>query len=348
MKRLIAVLAAVLVSTGTANAATVGTLDGAWVSQGTTQSEVQSTLCQPPNTCETIPYPNTPGQEQAGAAATQQWVATHPGEVTLVGHSEGAEVLDLVLRQWAADPSTAPDPSRITVIRLGDPENKYGGYVVVTGGDSGCGCGVGVPEDTPYKVIVVTNQYDGWADWPNNPASQYYWLAVANAFVGMWTVHLNYYNVNPYADYPSYTEGNITYKLAPTTSLPILLGGSNPQLQSQIEDAYVRPPYTTGGTSSTTTTVVPVAAPVVAPTQAAPQTTSASTVTGSSTASTSTLSAKPSKTTAHKPVTASSSTSTKAEPSQQSVSPKKSSATSKHDATTHVSSRQDSTHKKLK
>jgi len=238
-------------------AATVLTLEGGLVGVQHlvhfTPWQLQGALCKSPNVCHPVDYLALPGDafNEKGADLLQQAIAALPadgGPVTLFGHSEGGQVIYAALRHWAADPSTAPDPSRVSWVSIGNPENPFGGVV----GKLGLKSTPRLPADTAYSGIEVIRQYDGWADFPSDPRNL---LAVANAVVGALTVHPLYNNVNlddpnnvRYTpDKPDGTPGNVTYVFVPNPKLPLIAGTGllepalDKILRPIIEAGYSRP-----------------------------------------------------------------------------------------------------------
>ena len=229
-------------------AATVLTLEGGLVGVQHlvhfTPWQLQGSLCKSPNTCQPVDYLALPGDiyNEKGAVLLQQAIAALPadgGPVTLFGHSEGGQVIYAALRHWAADPSTAPDPSRVSWVSIGNPENPFGGVVEKLGLKST----PRLPADTAYQGIEVIRQYDGWADFPSDRTNL---LAVANAIVGALTIHPLYNNVNiddpnnvRYTpDQPDGTPGNVTYVFVPTAKLPLI---ANTGLLEPMLDKALRP-----------------------------------------------------------------------------------------------------------
>ncbi len=114
------------------------------------------------------------------------------GERILVwGISQGALVLNAAQRALALDPAGAPPSDALTFIRVADPSAAITGMLrflpdlilsEVLRLDTSARTGL---EDSQYNTIVVTNEYDAFADFPDrfNP------LAVANAIVGLWYRH---------------------------------------------------------------------------------------------------------------------------------------------------------------
>jgi hypothetical protein len=97
-----------------------------------------------------------------------------------------------------------------------------------------------VPSTTRYRVRDLARQYDGFADFPDKDTDMNWWLAAFNAWTGTGLVHLDYTKqslTDPANEV--YTEGNVTYLLAPTKPLPMLGPFINPA--SDQSDAAIRP-----------------------------------------------------------------------------------------------------------
>jgi len=250
-------IAAAQVSATYTPAATVLTLEGGLVGVQHllhfTPWQLQGDLCKSPSVCHPVDYLALPGDafNEKGADLLQQAIAALPadsGPVNLFGHSEGGQVIYAALRRWAADPSAGPDPSRVSWVSIGNPENPFGGVVEKLG----LKATPRLPADTAYPGIEVIRQYDGWADFPSDRSN---FLAVANAAVGALTVHPLYFNVNlddpnnvRYTpDKPDGTPGNVTYVFVPNPKLPLIAntGPLEPMLDKVlrpiIEAGYHRP-----------------------------------------------------------------------------------------------------------
>lgn len=235
-------------------AATVFTLEGGIVGTQTavhfTPLQLQGYYCRYPNTCVPVDYPAYPGDQyiQIGADRVIQAISTVPAntQIILMGHSEGAQVIDAVLRRWATNPSTAPSPTSVSWVALGDPTNVYGGQ------QTKLGVPPTIPVNTAYKGLEVIRQYDGWADWPDNPFNG---LAIANAIAGMATIHPDYtsvdinspQNVRYTPPLANGAPGNITYVWVPTAVMPLVAGYGplapmmDRLLRPIVESAYNRP-----------------------------------------------------------------------------------------------------------
>jgi pimeloyl-ACP methyl ester carboxylesterase len=236
--------------------ATVLTLEGGLVGLQNlvpfTQLQLRGDLCDPPDTCQAVDYPAWPlGQyfNEQGADRVISAIRALPdatGPVTLFGHSQGGQVIYAALRRWAADPASAPDPSSLSWVSIGNPENNFGGRAATP-----------LPADSPYQGTEVIRQYDGWADWPTDPTNL---LAVANAAVGMSSTHVFGYfdvdlndseNIRYTPDKADGTPGNITYVFVPTPVLPLIAATGllapllnpilDPVLRPIIEKGYQRP-----------------------------------------------------------------------------------------------------------
>ncbi|MCV7347955.1 PE-PPE domain-containing protein [Mycolicibacterium rhodesiae] len=251
----VAMTAALIAAAPVSNAATVLTLEGGFVGMQHiwhfVPKQLQGDLCKSPNHCQPVDYFALPGGAftDQGATRVQQAIAALPPDeqIVLFGHSQGGQVVYSDLRRFAADPANAPDPSRLTWVSIGNPENPYGGRR----GKTESSTGPWLPPDTAYMGTDVIRQYDGWADWPDDPRNL---LAIANAVVGMFSIHPDYRRVD--LDDPNNVRftpdvngqpGNVTYVWVPTKTLPLIAwaGPLAPALDKQlrpiIEKAYHRP-----------------------------------------------------------------------------------------------------------
>ncbi|WHU48917.1 PE-PPE domain-containing protein [Gordonia sp. L191] len=159
--------------------------------------------------------------------------------IVVFAYSQGAQIAGFWLRNLSADAHSYAPPATTSFLLVGDPENTYGPWWLPK-----------VPTTMPYRVTEFWKQYDGWADWPSDPNP----LAVANALAGMLFIHPTaYFSMDP--DDPNditWTDGNMTYVMAPTANLPLLdplrwLGLTsvadelNAQWKPIVDSAYTRP-----------------------------------------------------------------------------------------------------------
>lgn len=240
----------------TAFADTVGTLAGFNQPPDTVQDQLQGQVCNDnsalsPNRCTSLVYENFNADMVAGVTSGVQTLdefLSSTDHVTVFAYSEGA----VVASQWLA---AHPDASGDTFILIGSPARGDGGVIPID------------ISTTQEQVVDIGRQYEFWTDQPNNLSSPYYLLAVLNTLAGAVTLH-DYTQVDP--NDPSmvvWQDGNITYKLLPTGTLPLIAwtGDMAPALDDQlrplIEDAYIRsvpipdptPPATTAVTQEVTT-----------------------------------------------------------------------------------------------
>jgi PE-PPE domain len=185
---------------------------------------------------------------QDGVTQLNAAINATPGKKIVFGHSLGA----VVAYRWIKDigPTWPGNPADLEFVVLGNPANKYTGYLATAtlpsewiDGDIDLAENT-IPVDTPYKVIDFVKQYDGWADFPNNTESPNYAIALTNTALelGFPINHINYFQEsfdNP--DNRSQVDGNITYTWTPSPLLGGLLGPFGEAFRVQIETAYDRP-----------------------------------------------------------------------------------------------------------
>lgn len=251
----VAISAALIAAAPVSNAATVLTIEGGFVGMQHfvhfVPTQLRGDLCKSPNHCQPVDYFAFPTDAftAQGATNVQQAIARLPADeqIVLFGHSQGGQVVYSDLRRFAADPASAPDPSRLTWVSIGNPENPYGGRRPKTEHPTT----PWLPPDTAYQGTEVIRQYDGWADWPDDTRNL---LAVANAFAGMFSIHTNYRNVDlndpnnvRFTPDVAGQPGNVTYVWVPTKTLPLvawagpLAPALDKKLRPIIEAAYHRP-----------------------------------------------------------------------------------------------------------
>lgn len=203
-----------------------------------------------PNVKVKVPYNNFPGATNTnkGADNLDQALRSTPGQKIVLGHSQGAQVIDAWLRRYG--PTSTVDPATVQFVLTGDLESKYNGCANVP--DSGCVAAYGgnnFPDDTPFTVKVIARQYDFYADCPNDLSNE---TAKKNrsaaTVVGgkgeLGQVHGDYSKIglNDPAN-KVFVEGNATYILgAPATYfLPMVTQEWTPNSQKVIDDARLRP-----------------------------------------------------------------------------------------------------------
>jgi PE-PPE domain-containing protein len=151
------------------------------------------------------------------------------GNVAVFGYSESATVATDEMRNFMANPASAPNPSQLAFTLVGDPNNPDGGIL-----ERFAGLYIPIldvyfngatPPDTPYPTDIYTIQYDGVPDAPQYPLNL---TADLNALMGYFYLHSDYPTV-PVSDYapvplptsPDYM-GHTHYFEMLTQNLPLL------------------------------------------------------------------------------------------------------------------------------
>ncbi|MCB0949834.1 MAG: PE-PPE domain-containing protein, partial [Mycobacterium sp.] len=139
------------------------------------------------------------------------WVA--PSPTTVLGFSQGSLIATEWLRRNAGK-TGAPSPDDVSFVLVANPLRKYGGVRPVYDIDE-------PTPDTGYDVLDIAIEYDGVADFPDNPFNL---LALANALAGSQYVHIyGYDDVSlENAEKLVWKVGNTTYVLIRNPNIPLL------------------------------------------------------------------------------------------------------------------------------
>ena len=131
-------------------------------------------------------------------------------DVAVLGYSQSATVASQLMNQLIADGQTNLGNLHVTL--LGDPNSPIGGILDRFQFPDGVGSGSLTPEpqhvpfldiplnlaDTPttggIATDIYTGEYDGWADFPEDPSNLF---ADLNALIGIETVHPYYPDPTP-------------------------------------------------------------------------------------------------------------------------------------------------------
>lgn len=190
----------------------------------------------------------TLGQSIAiGQATLYDKVLTSETPVTVVGLSAGSLVVDEVMRMLLDNPESAPATDQLTFVIVADSSRQR--FIDKVKYSSRYDYTYQPAPITPYDVIVVTGEYDGFADFPDRPWNL---LALINAYAGMITEHMP----SAFADLDAVPLENITVEvnelggttthyLVPAATLPIVklmpwLKSRQDSLRARIEKAYIR------------------------------------------------------------------------------------------------------------
>jgi PE-PPE domain/PE family len=168
----------------------------------------------------------------------KQTLANNPGGSVLVnGLSQSSIISSLEMENLAHDPN-APSSTQLGFTLLGDQMNPNGGFLArFPGYPSGeplrlPSLGVtfygATPSDTIYPTNIFSQEYDGWADFPQYPIN---FISDLNAFAGIFYVH-GYYPFDPNALPPGYAiqhlatspgyTGATNYYMVTNPNLPLL------------------------------------------------------------------------------------------------------------------------------
>lgn len=178
-----------------------------------------------------------------GVAALDKAVRTTQGQKIVLAHSQGAQVASAWMRKYANDP-TAPSPSELTFLLIGNPLRSTGGHIIGNMQVDGT-IGQATPTSTRWQIVDFARRYDGWSDWVQDKNNKW---AVRNANEGKKSFHIRYDQARLYA--PTNTvwkSGNTTYVLSKEDTLPMWPNTSGypagvvAAMRAEIERGYKRP-----------------------------------------------------------------------------------------------------------
>jgi hypothetical protein len=140
------------------------------------------------------------GVDNLDAAIKTALAKTGPGEhVTVVGLSAGALVADDVLRKLATDPNS-PAKGKLTFVVVADSSRANFNKNRL---DKTLNYQYRTPANTKYDTVVVTAEYDGFADFPDRVWNI---VAVVNAYAGEIVKHVP----SVFTDLTTVDKSNIT------------------------------------------------------------------------------------------------------------------------------------------
>ena len=149
--------------------------------------------------------------------------------VDVFGYSQSSTIASLEMTQLHNEDPTAP----VNFILVGDPSNPDGGFLERFVGGTIPSFGVTATGATPsdlFPTDIITNEYDGFADFPRYPIDI---LSDLNAYLGIIFEHLAYVDEDPAKAIDLGHFGETTYYMNPTEELPLLdilrfIPGGNP------------------------------------------------------------------------------------------------------------------------
>ncbi|KWX67500.1 PE-PPE domain-containing protein [Mycobacterium sp. NAZ190054] len=167
------------------------------------------------NTCTPVRYlSGLPLVGEAdGLRALRSAIGSSAGPTIVMGYSQGA----LIAADWIerdGDRADSPRPEDLSFVLFGNSVRKYGGVRPAFDIDPP------TPEGD-YHVTDIALEYDGAADFPDNPFNL---LALANAFAGFQYVHIYGYDDADLEDGDKlvWVDGNTTYVLIRQQNIPLL------------------------------------------------------------------------------------------------------------------------------
>ncbi|EHB55429.1 PE-PPE domain protein [Mycolicibacterium rhodesiae JS60] len=205
----------------------------------------------------------------SGAAALEAAVAKSAGPLVIVGTSQGATVVQQVAADLNSDPTVSSDT---VFILIADPQ--LGLFERLNGVD--------IPildyvpaalTETRFHIVIVINQYDGFADPPTKTSNL---LAVLNALMGVAYIHPFAQNTDlstvP-ADHITTTTnglgGTTTIYRVPTRSLPLtmplrqmgispaIVDGIDERLRPLVDAGYEAAPGSAAASEASSTVPAP-------------------------------------------------------------------------------------------
>ncbi|MGH3971390.1 MAG: PE-PPE domain-containing protein [Mycobacterium sp.] len=154
--------------------------------------------------------------------------------IVVYGDSQSSTISSIELANLAALPADQrPATDQLAFVLTGDPNNPAGGLFERFDGVTIPSLGItfnGATPDDVYPTVIYTQEYDGFADFPQYPIDP---LSDLNALLGVYFVHGTYSEltqeqVTPVADggeaipLPVDEPTDTTYYLIPTADLPLL------------------------------------------------------------------------------------------------------------------------------
>ncbi len=151
--------------------------------------------------------------------------------VVVFGYSQGSMVASEEMAQLASEPNP-PSPSQLSFVLVGDLTTPNGGDTTrfeVPGAPLslpylGATYNIAPTSGNTYPTAVYTQEYDGFADFPEYPIDL---LSDLNAYVGIFTQHFGYADLTAQQlssaiKLPTAGNTTTTYYMIPTTNLPLL------------------------------------------------------------------------------------------------------------------------------
>lgn len=252
----------VMLANNNPSGTTVITLDGEY---GLTNMSSQlKGIVTNGNTVETMPFGNwqtyPDGAEfDQGVNDLNALILNTSGNLVVFGYGMGAATACGWLTTYG--PTSTVGPERLRFVLIANPLRRYGGLLATSVDPP--------PADSPYAVLDIARQYDGWCDWPTlltppdlsgldvagiiEILAQLGTIAGQNAALGMLLEHSTYNTIDLHqSEFYEYIEDNTTYRLYTSYPAPIVtvknpfglaayLSQQDSQTRPLIENKYRRP-----------------------------------------------------------------------------------------------------------
>ena len=158
--------------------------DNPRIGEGWTDSDAQPTVVTyHRNPVMSVDNNIADGQQNLHQQVMQQRTNDPDGHITIASLSQGTMVAN---REKTALMEAGVPGDQVTIIETGSPYRGIGSKVPAGTFVPGVNYTVERPVESPYEVIVVNGEYDGWADPPDRMWNV---VADANAVMGSQYVH---------------------------------------------------------------------------------------------------------------------------------------------------------------
>jgi hypothetical protein len=146
------------------------------------------------------------------------------GPFVVYGYSQSAVIATMEKRKLIEQHGDSPDAPDVTFVLLANPNRPNGGIMqrfeglhipmldVTFNGST--------PTDSQFTTVDIARQYDGWVDFPAYPMNM---AATANALLGIYYLHGDYWGEGVGPALYQGTTGDTTYYMIPTDRLPLLM-----------------------------------------------------------------------------------------------------------------------------
>jgi hypothetical protein len=148
------------------------------------------------------------------------------------GYSQSAVIATIEKRRLIEESRDGGTVPKVSFVLLANPNRPNGGIMqrfegmsipmldVTFNGSTPTDSEVGPDGAHEFPTVDIARQYDGWADFPAYPMNM---AATANALLGIYYLHGDYWGEGVGPAYRQGEEGDTTYYMIPTERLPLLM-----------------------------------------------------------------------------------------------------------------------------